>query len=305
MTGILLKSASFIILIVLGYTLKRKGLFGPEDYRIPMRIVLNITMPCAAIVSFASYQPDFSLLLATCLGFFMNCLMLFLAYLASKRTPRSIRAIWLNCVPGFNIGAFAMPFIQSFLSPGSLVGTCLFDTGSALMCNGTTYAISRNILDGTKGLNLKRIVHTLLHSVPFLAYFTLLLVTLIGLPIDDDLVRFITPAANANAFLAMFMVGMMFDLHIEKAYLRQMAGILALRLGMGAIASAVFYFLLPLPLEIRQALSIAVFAPASMTSTAFGVQAGGDPAVAAGVNSISILTCIVCTVSLLTVFGAL
>jgi len=299
----LLKSASLVSFILLGYLLKRKGLFGPEDYRIVTKIVLNITMPCAAVVSFASYQPDFSLLLATVLGFGLNCVMLAAAFFVSKGVPRNIRAIWLNCVPGFNIGAFAMPFVQSLLSPASLVGTCLFDTGSALMCNGTTYAISRNILDGTKGFNLKRIGNTLLHSVPFLAYFTLLIVTLVRLPIPKLLVNFVSPAANANAFVAMFMVGMMFDLRIEKAYLKQMAKILAFRFSLGAAAATVFYFCIPLPLEIRQALAIAVFAPASMTSTAYAVKAGGDPAMAAGVNSISILICIICTLTLMTVFG--
>lgn len=305
MAQILLKAAAFVCLIILGYVLKRKGFFAPDNYKILVKIVLNITMPCAAIVSFASYPPDFSLLVVSLLGFGMNCLMLMLAYFASRRSPRNIRAVWLNCVPGFNIGAFAMPFVQSFLSPASLVGTCLFDTGSALMCNGTTYAISRNVLDGTKGLNLKRIGHTLIRSVPFLTYASLLIVTLVGLSIPQAVVNFVTPMSNANAFLAMFMVGMMFDLHIEKALFKDIAGILALRFGVGAIASALFYFCLPLPVEIRQALAIAVFAPASMTSTAFAVTASGDPAVAAGVNSASILICIGCTLSLLAVFGVL
>ena len=98
----------------------------------------------------------------------MNCLMLLIAYFASKGYERPSRAVWLNCVTGYNIGTFALPFVQSLLSPASLVGTCLFNTGNALMCNGTTFAISKNILEGTKGLNLKSIGKTLLRSVPFL-----------------------------------------------------------------------------------------------------------------------------------------
>lgn len=305
MIPILLKSASLVCFIILGYVLKRVGLFGPEDYRIPVKIVMNITMPCAAIVSFASYRPDLSLLLATVIGFSLNCLMLAAAWFVSRGKERAIRAIWLNCVPGFNIGAFAMPFIQSFLAPASLVGTCLFDTGSALMCNGTTYAISRNLLDGSKGLNLKRIGITLLHSVPFLTYFILLLVTLAKLPIPQGIVNFITPAANANAFMAMLMVGMMLDLNIEKAYLKQMAGILALRYSITIVAAALCYFCLPLPIEIRQALAITVFAPVGMVSTALCVKAGGDPAVAAGTNSLSILISVPCIIGLLVIFGAL
>lgn len=305
MGPILLKSSSFIFLIILGYVLKRKGFFGQLDYKIPVKMVLNITMPCAAIVSFASYTPDLSLLLATVLGFFMNCLMLTIAYFISRKYPRRTRAVWLNCVPSYNIGAFAMPFIQSFLSPASLVGTCLFDTGSALMCNGTTFAISRNILDGTKGLNLKRILHTLSRSVPFLAYFLLLIVSLTGITIPEVVVNFVTPMANANPFLAMFMVGMMLDLNIEKSLLKDIIGILVVRFGVAAIAAAAFFYLTPLPLEIRQALAVTVFAPIGMVSTALSTTAGGDPAVAAGANSLSIIICIPCIIGLLAGFGVL
>ena len=305
MVQILLKSASFIFLIALGYTLKRIGFFGAQDYKIPVKMVLNITMPCAVLVSFASYKPDLSLLLVVCLGFGMNCLMLLSAYLISRKYPRRTRAVWLNCLPSYNIGAFAMPFVQSFLAPASLVGTCLFDLGNALMCNGTTFAISKNILDGSKGLNLKRICNTLLHSVPFLAYMILLIITLFNIPIPKQVVDFVTPMANANAFLAMLMVGMMLDLQIEKALLKEILGIVVTRFTVSVLASLAFYFLLPLPLEIRQALSITVFAPVGMVSTALTPSAGGDPAVAAGANSISILVCIPSILTLLTLFGVL
>ena len=305
MVQILLKSASFIFLIALGYTLKRIGFFGTQDYKIPVKMVLNITMPCAVLVSFASYKPDLSLLLVVCLGFGMNCLMLLTAYLISRKYPRRTRAVWLNCLPSYNIGAFAMPFVQSFLAPASLVGTCLFDLGNALMCNGTTFAISKNILDGSKGLNLKRICNTLLHSVPFLAYMILLIITLFNIPIPKQVVDFVTPMANANAFLAMLMVGMMLDLQIEKALLKDILGIVVTRFTVSVLVSLAFYFLLPLPLEIRQALSITVFAPVGMVSTALTPSAGGDPAVAAGANSISILVCIPSILTLLTIFGVL
>lgn len=305
MAQILIKSASFIFLIALGYFLKRSGFFAPTDYKIAVKIVINIAMPCAVLVSFASYKPDFSLLIVVIIGLAMNCLNLLLGTLFSKKQARRTRAVWINCVPGYNIGSFVMPFVQSFLSPASLVATCLFDIGNALMCNGTTFAISKNILDGVKGLSLKRLLHTLSRSVPFIAYFIMLIITLFQIPIPDQIVTFVTPMANANAFLAMLMIGMMLDLQIEKSLFKEVIGILITRFSVAIVASAALYFLLPLPLEIRQAISLAVFAPASMTSTALTPGAGGDPAVAAAANSFSILICIPCILTLLTVFGVM
>ena len=305
MFQILLKSGSFIFLIILGYFRKCKGFFGPQDYKILTKIVLNVTMPCAVLVNFSSYKADLSLLLVIAIGFGMNCLMLTIAYLISRKYPRRTRAVILNCLPSYNIGCFTMPFVQSFLSPASLVGTCLFDAGNALMCNGTTFALSQNILDGTKGLDLKRIGKTLLTSVPFMSYAILLILSLIGVTYPQALVNFVTPMANSNAFLAMFMVGMMLDFNIEKSLLKQIFRILIIRFSAAVVASAAFFFLLPLPLPIRQALSVTVFAPIGMVSTALSATAGGDPAVAAGANSISILICIPSVLIMLAILGVL
>lgn len=305
MANILLKSASFIFLIALGYFLKRVGFFGPQDYKIAAKMISNVTLPCALLTSFAAYKPDFSLLVITLLGLGMNWLLLLSASLLSRKQPRSTRAVWLNCGPGYNIGTFVMPFVQSFLSPASLVGTCLFDLGNAMMCNGTTFALSKSILDGSKGLQLKSLGRTLLRSVPFIAYMVMLLVTFFRIPIPERLVSFVSPMANANAFLSMFMIGMMLDLQLDRALLKDIAGILILRFSASAAAALAFYFLLPLPLELRQALAITVFAPVSMVSTIFTPSAGGDPAVAAGANSVSILICVPSILALLMLFGVM
>lgn len=305
MLPILLKSGSFVFLIALGYFLKAIGLFGPQDYKIPVKLITNITLPCSVLVSFAAYRPDLSLLIIVGLGFGANCLMLLIGFLLSRKKPRSTRAIWINCSPSYNIGAFALPFVQSFLPAASLVGACLFDVGNALMCNGTTFAISKNILDGTKKLNLKQVGNTLLRSVPFLAYGLMLVVTVFHIPIPQKLVDFVTPAANANPFLAMLMVGMMLDLHLEKTQLKDILGIVGLRFAAAIAFSLAFYFLLPLPLEIRQALAILVFAPVSMVTTAYTPSAGGDPAITACVNSLTILICVPSILALLLLFGAL
>ena len=303
MADILLKSAAFICLIALGYLLKRKGMFGKTDHKLLSKIVINITLPCATVVSFAKYPPDTSLLLVVGLGFGMNCLMLLIAALASRGYERPSRAVWLNCVTGYNIGTFALPFVQTFLSPAALVGTCLFNTGNALMCNGTTYAISQNMMEGTKGLNLKSILKTLLRSVPFLTQIFLLIACIFGLKIPQEAVTFVTAASNANPFLAMFMIGLMLELPIERSRLRQIRGILVIRYLVAFAAAAAFYFLLPLPLPIRQALAITVLAPVGTVSTALAVNAGGDPAMAASANSVSILISIPLILGLLAVFG--
>lgn len=39
------------------------------------------------------------------------------------------RALYVLCVPGFNIGNFTLPFVQSFLGPAGVIATSIFDVG--------------------------------------------------------------------------------------------------------------------------------------------------------------------------------
>ena len=305
MAQILLKSASFIFIIILAYTLKRLGLFSSTDYKIATKILLNVTMPAAVATSFASYKADLSLLLCTLIGFGMNWLVLGLAHLFSRRGDRSSRALWLNSSPGYNIGTFSMPFAQAFLSPAGVVACCLYDTGSAIMCTGGTYALSSGMLGEKGSLSLKEIGKKLLHSTPFMSYSTMLILTLAGIPIPQPLVRFISPAANANAFLAMFMVGLMFDVNIKKDMVKEILGILALRIGTSVAIALACFFLLPFDAEIKLGIAIAMFAPISITSTAYSVKLGADPAEAGCLNSLTIPVSIISIVILLVIFGVL
>lgn len=50
MAQVLLKSASFICLILLGYVLKKLGVFSQTDYKIFPKIILNITLPCMLLL---------------------------------------------------------------------------------------------------------------------------------------------------------------------------------------------------------------------------------------------------------------
>ena len=270
-----------------------------------MKLVLNITLPAAVITSFSSYQFDLSLLLCTLIGFSMNWILLGISFLCSRNRPRASRAVWLNSVPGYNIGAFALPFVQSFFPASGVVACWLFDSGSALMCTGGTYAISSSMLGDKGSMSIKAIVKKLTSSLPFMTDLRMLILSSLGIRLPDALISFISPMAAANPFLAMIMIGMMFDLNLDKDTLKDVRGMVAIRVGAAVIAAACFYFLLPFPLEVRQALCIVAMAHVSVASTAFAEKAGAAPAASACINSLCILISVTCIVLLLMMFGTL
>ena len=62
MANVTFRLFSLLLPLLLGYFLKRGRFFGPEDYRVVVKIIMNITLPCAVIQSFYGFQMDLALL---------------------------------------------------------------------------------------------------------------------------------------------------------------------------------------------------------------------------------------------------
>lgn len=294
MGGVLLKAFSFIFIIILAYFLKCVHLFGPKDYTVAVKIVLNITLPAAVVTSFAASPLDKSMLVLAAVGFVANCAMMGLGLLLGRGKENGLRALYALALPGYNIGAFAMPFAQGFLGASGAAAACLFDTGNAIMCTGGTYAATDLLLHKRRGENpLLALLKKLCGSVPFLTYVLMLLLALAEVRIPEGVVNLIKPIADANPYCAMLMIGLMFELDLRPEIMRTVAVIVLLRNAAAAALSVACYFLLPLPLIARQALAVIVFAPPSALTPAFTEKCGGDPAVASCISSLCIVTALI------------
>lgn len=305
MFEILLKSCSFVFIIALAYVLKKAGLFKERDYKVVTNAVIYITLPAAVVTSFSAHKLDFSLAFAVVIGFLLNVVILLISMAFSYKKDRDGRILWQNLVPGYSIGTFAMPFAQSFFSPAAVITTCLFDAGNAVMCCGGSYAITDAMLNKRRGGALKSIIKRLFSSAPFVSYVVMFCLSVFGVVIPSKVIDFISPIAAANAFLAMFMIGMMFEIKIEKSMMKEVIAITAVRLVVAVIAAVLIYLFLPFSNEIKQAIIICSFAPVSTTSTVLAERLGADPAVCACAYSISVPISIVCIVASLLLFGIL
>ncbi len=194
-------------------------------------------------------------------------------------------------VTGFNIGAFSLPFIQNFFGPGGMIVACLFDIGNAVMVTGGSFAFTSTFLQTNPGE--KQTAGTLLKkfigSIPFDTYMLMLLLVLFGVPVPDTVLTLIEPVANANAFVAMLLIGMMFEFRTRADKYRTMFSVIGMRLFFGAACSALLYFCLPFSQEIRQVLAVVAFAPVSSIAPIYTVRCQSDGALSSLTLSISIL----------------
>ena len=301
MLDILLRAGSFISIIVLGFLLKRIGFFRQEDFSLLSKITIRITLPCAIITSFAGKTIDPALLSLTFIAIGCGLLYVLTAFLINRSNGREQQAFEMLNLPGYNIGTFVIPFAQSFLGAMGVIAVSLFDTGNAVICLGGAFSLAAMVKDGN-GFSLKRVFCALMRSVPFVTYMVMLLTNLFRLPVPSFVLSVAGIGSNANAFMAMLMIGVGFKLELsDKRQIGTIVKLLSLRYGLAAVFSVIFYFLLPFELEVRQALVILAFSPIGSAVPGFTQELKGDVGLSSALNSFAMVISIAITVVLLLV----
>lgn len=298
MLDVLIKAFSFIFIIVVGYLLKRYGVLQRSDSIALSKIMMNLTLPAAVITGFASFEVEHSLLVLVLIGFVCNVLLLSAGFFIARKRNNETKVFYMINSPGYNIGCFTLPYVQSFLGPVGIVATCLFDAGNSVICTGGSYVAASNAIGITTGL--KNTFKRLFSSIPFDVYVLLLVAALCGYHLPGRLIIMTSIIGNANPFIAMLIIGMMLEININRSQLKDVYKVLALRYGAGAVFAALFYYCTPLPLDIRQVLAVAVFAPVSSLAPMFTSRCSSLGSVSSFTGSLSIFISIIIITTLLT-----
>ena len=294
---VLSKAIAFVLIILIGYLCKRRGVFAPTDYQLVSKIVLNITLPCAVISSFAHFQLDLSLLAAVALGLSGNCVMIFIALMLTRRETLAAKIFYIFSLAGYNIGCFTLPFAQAFLTPFAVVALCMFDVGNSIMCTGMTYALTASCIgyaDGHKDrFSMKNIAEKLLHSAPFVVYISMLLLALAGVRFPKSVFTFTDIVGAANPFLSMLMIGMMFEIKLDKQAMGYVKELFSVRYLISLACAGAFIYFAPFKQEVNYVIALAFMAPCTIIGPIFVEKLGGNVQLASLFNSMTIITSVI------------
>ena len=297
MLVVLSKAIAFVLIILIGYICKRRGVFAPTDYQLISKIVLNITLPCAVISSFAHFQLDLSLLAAVALGLSGNCVMLFVALMLTRRETLAAKIFYIFSLAGYNIGCFTLPFAQAFLTPFAVVALCMFDVGNSIMCTGMTYALTASCIgyaDGHKDrFSMKSIAEKLLHSAPFVVYISMLILSLVGVQFPKSVYTFTDIVGAANPFLSMLMIGMMFEIKLDKQAMGYVKELFSVRYLTSLACAGAFIYFAPFKQEVNYVIALAFMAPCTIIGPIFVEKLGGNVQLASLFNSMTIITSVI------------
>ncbi len=297
MSDVFLKAFSLIFFIFLGYFFKRIGLVKQSEFTLLSRIVLKLTLPCAVIVNLNGAHFAMSMLLLTLFGIVCGVILMICGYFFYAKRGNTWQSFGLLNMAGYNIGNFAMPFIQGFLGTAGMMAVGLFDIGNSVIVLGGSYSIAGIVHNKNKVHTVKAVVRriggNMLTSIPFLSYLLMGILAVIGISIPAPVISVAQIGANANPFLSMFMLGVAFRTDSLQEKGKEIAGFLAVRFGISILLAVCFWFFTPFVREVREALVLLVLAPIGSAAPPFTALLQEDYTLAGTINSLSVLVSIV------------
>lgn len=107
------------------------------------------------------------------------------------------------------------------------------------MCFGITFSIAMVISKGS--VNGKEILRTLFSSMPFVTYLVMILLCAAQIHLPQPVYTVAGMIGQANSFLAMLLIGILFEPKINRSERKDMAGVFLLRMALGIAFSLLIY----------------------------------------------------------------
>ena len=289
MSNVRTQTIVYVILLFAGYGFKKAGIFKVEDTDFLKKVILYLTMPAMAVNGLKDLELQPSFLWCFLVGFGTSTILMLVGMAVTRRKSPEERVMYLFNFNTYNIGNFAIPFLTGLISTEGFAALCLFDIGVAIYLYGIDYSLAEAVKGGKGSFSLKFLLKKIFTSPITDMYLLMILLAALHLRLPDPILKLASVMGNANAFLAMLSIGILFELNLEKKNIRDMVKFFVLRYGTILLIMAGVILFIPFSQDIRQAICVLLMAPVASIAPLLTMNAGGDGAKAAQINSVSIL----------------
>lgn len=289
MSNVLTQTIVYVILLFAGYGFKKAGIFKVEDTDFLKKVILYLTMPAMAVNGLKDLELQPSFLWCFLAGFGTSTILMLVGMAATRKKSPEEKVMYLFNLNTYNIGNFAIPFLTGLLSTDGFAALCLFDIGVAIYLYGIDYSLAEAVKGGKSRFSLKFLLKKIFTSPITDMYLLMILLAALHLRLPEPVLKLASVMGNANSFLAMLSIGILFELKLDRKNLREMVKFFALRYGTILVIMAGVILFIPFSPDIRQAICVLLAAPVASIAPLLTQNAGGDGAKAAQINSVSIL----------------
>ena len=289
MANVVTKIISYILIIVLGYALKRAKLFRVDHADVIAKIILNITLPCVLVSTLRTINFSGQFLVVFVFGLVYSIIMLgiggFFSNFGKDKGEKTLYGIF---IPSQNIGIFGIPIAQACFSTTVIASLCIFDIGNAAIMFGPSFILASVRMDGerpTVGYVFKK----LFSSPAFDVYILLLVLSFFNITLPAPVFSFAEICGAGNGFLAMLLFGIMFEANLKKSDIVFISKIIGTRLAVASVFSVLVWLLLPIPQDLRIGIVVSLAMPTATASAVHAASLGCNKTLVSGIASISLV----------------
>lgn len=293
-----------LLLIAVGYLIKKLGVVSRDDGRILNRLVLYLTLPMMNLRAVMNTKLSWDLLLLPLILLFVGVAMCLLSHYPARwlhLSPRD-KGTFMVALCGF-MGSLLYPFVEAVYGDRGIQATAICDLGNAIAIFAVAYYISFRYsphghfrpIDAVK----KVLLFFPMHAFALGFLLNISGVALRGLPAD-----LVNALAVVNSPLMLLGLGIYLELDVSRQEREVVAVNMAYKYVLGALLAGLVLWLLPYRGPLRAVMFLFPLMPTSLSSLLYSVEQGLNPRLAAMlISSSMVISLIVLTVALLG-FGA-
>lgn len=261
-----------IIIIALGYLLKRLNIVKETDGATISRIIFNITLPALVIVSLNSVKIEASLIMLPIIVALFGILSFVIAYFVFKKEEKELKGTLMMLASGYNVGLFIFPIVEAVWGAEGLLYFGMFDVGNSIIVFGLVYIVGSYFSE--EGLSLKpvSILKKFGRSIPFMCYVIMSILNFSGIHLPATLIDVASIISKANMPLSLLLLGLYLNFSFEKKYIRPIIKYLVFRYGLGLIVGLTLYYTLPVNEMFKNTLLLGLILPIGLAVIPYAVE---------------------------------
>ena len=262
-----------ILLIALGYLLKRINFIKSADSQVLSTLVLNVTLPSLVIVNLNSANLDLSFSIFLIMMLIYGILAKVIMVALFRKYDNHVKGSVGMMAASLNIGLFAYPLVETIWPKNGMIYFGMADIGGAIIMFGVTYFVGSYYSEGSDQFNFKFLGKKLISSVPLVTYIVMFILNMANIHLPKASIDFFTIISKANMPLSMILLGIMLSFRIEKQFLPIAVKYLIVHYGLGCIAGLLVHFFLPTSDDmIKTTLLITWLLPVGVAIIPYSIQ---------------------------------
>lgn len=289
-----------LLLIALGYLIKKVGLLEREHGQVLNRLVLYVTLPALNLQVISRAPLSWRLMILPVLSLASGVLMSQVGRGVARalKLSRQDTGTFVVSLCGV-MGALAYPFVEAAYGETGVRAAAISDLGNAIAIFAVAYYFSYQYADDgsfePRAILKKVALFFPLHAFIAALVFNLVCVDICGLPggLIDTL-------AGMNSPLMLLSLGVYLELNVSREERQLLLNQLGVKYGVGLAIAILYILVLPFRGETRGTLFLLPLMPTSLSTLLYSVEQDLNPRLAAMLISLTmVISVIITTVTIL------